>query len=534
MKYNKRSRKLKGGWLLNRLFRPSDEESWFSRTRKRIFSRNPEIKEKLRNKTVPQPRYKNIDSPTCAVAQNCLLFGFQIEEMLYYFNSFHLDRSRDSPVKLLWSHFPVPSHKHSVLYKVAFTRENFTAYTMLKTSLDHDNLMYEYFVGKYLNMMSNYLPTFVHTYGIYHDTPDEKGIKMLPNRPKSTTPTQFPEIPEMKKTMVPDEPAAPTIIIKSPYTVCSASNQDLLLLIQYLDGSKPLSYYWLRLFERDMMAIMYQIYYALDCMHDEFKHNDLHQNNVLVYKLPKPIKYIYEIDFFSAEMMGRKEVTFTSEYLVKIIDYGRCKFPESDELIKFEGVNCRYNGLSHIATEISNSHRPDENLFLEYTGIKYLRAGKKSILEYAASKLNVNSASLFGTLTVNGYMIADYPNAPTYPKTTNRFNGQQRKSMQFVSHMPSFFEQLEEKDENVSTNPYNPDMEIPERQIPAKLQPPIELGTPSSPTTSPKPAPNASLDRPVPLTYLQIRNKHPSRASTASRGSEGKLSRPNKEPPKWK
>jgi hypothetical protein len=67
---------------------------------------------------------------------------------------------------------------------------------------------------------------------------------------------------------------------------------------------------------------------------EDFHHNDLHMNNVLIYTLPSPLLFIYKIK----QVSNNGEVTFISfEFkttrLVKMIDYGRCTFKETNLLM---------------------------------------------------------------------------------------------------------------------------------------------------------------------------------------------------------
>ena len=414
MKSKKKSykRKIKGGaWFWG----SPGEESWFTRTRKRLFSRNrPESRPE--RQPVLDAHYTPINPPTCRESQNCLLFGTQIKNLIAYFNFFKLDTPKESPVKLVWSLFP-STGANSVLYKVSFEREHYATHALLKTSKaqHYDNLMYEYLVGKYLNAFCSVLPSFVYTYGIYQN---------IFHRPTSTTPVPIDELNEETIAIGTRKNTALRAQLNLQFNtnevllkddLCSHDNTNLSLLTQYLDGSRPLSYYWKWLKVRDMMPIMFQIYYALDCMSAEFEHNDLHQNNVLVYKLPKPMKFSYKTSSLYERNFGVAKVEFTSKYLVKIIDYGRCKFPDSDELKK---AKCEWNGLHALYMVLNGDEiykKYDYQLIFSYIrdydtkNLHTVPVGYIFILEYIANKIaSLNdSISLFGTVTIDGYEDAD-------------------------------------------------------------------------------------------------------------------------------
>jgi hypothetical protein len=62
----------------------------------------------------------------------------------------------------------------------------------------------------------------------------------------------------------------------------------------------------------------------LMCLQNEFTHYDLHSDNILIYEpvIGKYIQYHYFVD--------GNEISFKSKYIVKIIDYGRCYFHDTD------------------------------------------------------------------------------------------------------------------------------------------------------------------------------------------------------------
>jgi len=66
-----------------------------------------------------------------------------------------------------------------------------------------------------------------------------------------------------------------------------------------------------------LLYILYQVYMPLSILADNFTHYDLHMDNVLLYKpvANKHIEYHYHVD--------SGIINFKSEYIVKLIDYGR-------------------------------------------------------------------------------------------------------------------------------------------------------------------------------------------------------------------
>jgi hypothetical protein len=115
-------------------------------------------------------------------------------------------------------------------------------------------------------------------------------------------------------------------------------DKNISILIQYLDN--PISFYDfyegnLTIFNINsnfdvkwahfmLYTVFYQIYMPLSILKNSFTHYDLHKNNVLLYKLDdnKFITFKYYIE--------GQVVSFNSKYIVKIIDYGRSYFKETD------------------------------------------------------------------------------------------------------------------------------------------------------------------------------------------------------------
>jgi len=68
----------------------------------------------------------------------------------------------------------------------------------------------------------------------------------------------------------------------------------------------------------ELLYALYQIYYTLSRIGNDFTHYDLHHNNVLVFT-PDPNKYIQ----YHFHRPDSSVITFKSRHMIKIIDYGR-------------------------------------------------------------------------------------------------------------------------------------------------------------------------------------------------------------------
>ena len=74
--------------------------------------------------------------------------------------------------------------------------------------------------------------------------------------------------------------------------------------------------------------VFYQLYFGLSSIYLNFTHYDLHTQNVLLYK-PKENGYLTYHYHTSGETTP---ITFDSQYIVKVIDYGRCFYKYNDDL----------------------------------------------------------------------------------------------------------------------------------------------------------------------------------------------------------
>ena len=77
----------------------------------------------------------------------------------------------------------------------------------------------------------------------------------------------------------------------------------------------------------ELLYVLYQIYFPLAVMRGHFTHYDLHWENILLYQ-PKQNGYI-EYHYFTNNVV-LSSTSFKSCYIVKIIDYGRCYYKDSD------------------------------------------------------------------------------------------------------------------------------------------------------------------------------------------------------------
>ena len=202
---------------------------------------------------------------------------------------------------------------------------------VLKSSQERfaDNLVYEYLAGLFLNKYVDKVPSLIETFGLFKYVNESKW-----------------ELAREFVKGVATEPNAPTQNIKLvcdakdrkncyPDNICTESRRFCLLIQNVKNGKSfqdivdefKIDFLNLQL-QVDMMSSLFHVYFTLASLHGQMTHYDLHLNNVMLYKpfgTGKGIRYVYHF--------SNGQVEFTSEYLSKMIDYGRSFFPGSKELL---------------------------------------------------------------------------------------------------------------------------------------------------------------------------------------------------------
>jgi hypothetical protein len=183
-------------------------------------------------------------------------------------------------------------------------------------------------VGQYINTLTTKLPLFLKTYGLlkYNNHQDHTISKDNSNL----------EISDFKKLL------KPTLDINDRTTnidyLCNQGSYLNCILIEHL--KKPIyisSLCQLGMKEAltsielynlmcEIPNVFYQLYFGLSSISSNFTHYDLHSENVLLYK-PQEHGYLTYHYHTSGETTP---ITFHSQYIVKIIDYGRCFYKYND------------------------------------------------------------------------------------------------------------------------------------------------------------------------------------------------------------
>ena len=274
----------------------------------RIMPLNETRKNELGTMLIKPFRISDVLKSVCKDSKdNCIALG-TYDTMIYtFFNKFSDLSLIDEPnTKKIGN----PSN-NGFIWSLPFKKEDYTAYAVLKCSMtDHsDNLYYEYFVGK--NFINNYIkkfPCFVETYNSYRLSSD-KWTELL-----------------TQKTNISFNDGGLTEYTGGFKDSCTNSKQ-LSVSIQHFDGDRFKSLY--NVFNTnfddikyEILYICYQIMFVLSTLGDKYTHYDLHAENVYCYKPYNGNQYI-EMNYHS---LDGTIVSIPTEYIMKIIDYGRNYF----------------------------------------------------------------------------------------------------------------------------------------------------------------------------------------------------------------
>lgn len=155
----------------------------------------------------------------------------------------------------------------------------------------------------------------------------------------------------------------------------SCNNSEYIsLLIQHISNAQTLTDKLNdpQFIKNDLLYVLYQIYMPLMCLQNEFTHYDLHSDNILIYEpvIGKYIQYHYFVD--------GNEISFKSKYIVKIIDYGRCYFHDTDT-----------NNSMNIHKKICNEKQCDPECGEDY-GYKWLHDDGLEPYHYFINSTKVN------------------------------------------------------------------------------------------------------------------------------------------------
>lgn len=210
------------------------------------------------------------------------------------------------------------SGAHGFLLTINYLNKQYKLSTILKSSTrsDSSNLAYEYIVGQMINRYNKLYPCFVETYHLFKYK-TKKSYETIKKKYRGTNTT--PDTEYLQNGL---EPVTTKFDLSNIDSTCDKSIL-FCIQIQYIENSITLGESMLNTdFVRNELAnVLYQIYTPLAYMSHAFTHYDLHPDNVLVLKPYTDMYFEYNYHFSPTNI-----ITFNSQYIAKIIDYGNAHF----------------------------------------------------------------------------------------------------------------------------------------------------------------------------------------------------------------
>ena len=289
------------------------------------------IKKEIGAKLIPLLKAKQL-SALCSDSGACMMFGKYTELLKSYFEDMNF-KYLILPITRIGK----PS-VNGFINQFIFERNKYKLYCVLKSSRmrEADNLLYEYWVGKqYINYLIPRFPCFLETFNIYEYKLNLHELMLNGN---GAIVKKFDYDTYLHKINVDNKKSIQSY--KNMEEVINLSCTDptkLCILIQHMDSPLSFESFVIKLLIEtnkstiimlfiELIHILLQIYLPLGKLMNEFSHNDLHMNNVLLYKVPDNnyIQLTYVLE-------DGTKYSFNTCFIAKIIDYGRCFFKMDSE-----------------------------------------------------------------------------------------------------------------------------------------------------------------------------------------------------------
>ena len=339
----------------------------------------------------------------CSDAGVCIAFGQESAMIRRHFNDFSNFNLLSKPAKTIGA-----VSANGFVKELTYEHRGYVANAILKSTAEShlDNLLYEAMVGMYLNKQNMRFPSFVETYGLYQYAADGLAYTDCKTRRETASTVLQSGLKRIAQT---ERDLTDNKILES-----CMNSKSMCALIQHLKGATTLRSNMDRAIfvQYDLLYALFQVYMTLACLSDEFTHYDLHYENVLLYEPVKGghIEYHYHLSKERHEKGREKErhekdseketIVFRSQYIAKIIDYGRSYFK---------------NGASSSLTFHERLCKICDNCGYK-TGYGWLEYNKNTIKQsyYISSQVNNPSHDL-RLLAILG---ADYN---TFPANLSKF-----------------------------------------------------------------------------------------------------------------
>jgi len=216
-----------------------------------------------------------------------------------------------------------------------------------------DNLLYEYYVGMKLNEFNSHYPCLLETYGLYEFNSYDS-LRLFETAPPKTIKNHL----KVVNTKINDMNSFKKIINLS----CEEKLGLYAIMMQHFSKSNSLkSISNQNVNSLELLKCLIQVYYFLHVNSKTFTHYDLHSDNVLITKAPDN-KYFH----FTYHFDNGETIEFFSQYLAKIIDYGRCYYEDQSKFFYSlcEESKCQlYPKLHYFQNKKAGSREISESNF---------------------------------------------------------------------------------------------------------------------------------------------------------------------------
>jgi hypothetical protein len=273
------------------------------------------------------------------------------------------------------------SGKNARVNEIYYKRHCIRAAAILKIAktTETDNLFMEYVICMSINHLADYFPCFIRTYGLFlteegsaisnrdvwYITTSKEQLseiqKLIPLANSHPTPETSIPIPPLTHNRIPFDPprnqshSNHTSTLKTLTEICISRPELLSILQQSVTNSNPFDDYLktvlkrgnsptntCNFFRKILLDILLQLYAPLYYLRNDFTHNDLHPNNILIQTLEKPVLLVYHLPIHdqqkptsnytptNASTPKYKTIKLETRYIAKMIDYARSYIsPES-------------------------------------------------------------------------------------------------------------------------------------------------------------------------------------------------------------
>ncbi len=244
------------------------------------------------------------------------------------------------------------SSQQGFIHYIKFTEKSLFKHLVLKSSksIKSDNLAYEFFAGKFINHMCEFVPCFIITHSLYRYSNDKSWKKAKYTSKVKNVANSF---------------------IKNVNYICDIDESEFIntkpcykskmfcILIEAIPNSISMYNYvnFMDIDLHDLSCMLYLIYFSLDMFKNKFTHYDLHMDNCLLCPYDKEIRFI--VEYRNGDILN-----FTTKYVPKIIDYGIVYFSGNEGFIDkidcnqikngFDVICCQNDDIDYICPKRSN------------------------------------------------------------------------------------------------------------------------------------------------------------------------------------